>query len=158
MFIIDVANGLFPESVPYDIKHADEEERRIYEEERRLFYVGITRAKNNLFLFRTQEHSIFIKQLLGKKYNEKDTGNQAVSKTVKVSAKINPEKTRKSAFDEELYNAFVYLLAVGVKVTHKKYGQGVISAVDETNVKILFDDMEKIFNKKLLFQNGMISI
>lgn len=43
---MDVADGLLPKVLPE--KEAADEEREAYEEERRLFYVGMTRAKDEL--------------------------------------------------------------------------------------------------------------
>jgi len=64
VFLIDVQDGIFPEEVPVDLKHIAKDELETYEEERRLFYVGVTRAKHNLYLFKTQQKSTFISQLL----------------------------------------------------------------------------------------------
>ena len=49
VFLMDVADGLFPKLVPG--KDASQEELEAYEEERRLFYVGMTRAKRELSIF-----------------------------------------------------------------------------------------------------------
>ena len=156
VYMIDVQNGIFPEMVPYDIKHASEDEIGLYEEERRLFYVGVTRAKNNLFLFRTQEPSIFVKQLFYKKHVEQNVRQQAVNKAIKDSIKMGSNAAKKAGINKAEYNAFVYNLAEGISVTHRKYGSGVITAMDDTNVTILFDDIEKVFDMKVLFQNKLI--
>lgn len=52
VFMIDVCDGIFPECIVDNYSYAEEDEIKSYEEERRLFYVGITRAKNELVLFR----------------------------------------------------------------------------------------------------------
>lgn len=49
VYIMDAIDGVFPEYIPE--KKATDEEIKIYEEERRLFYVAVTRAKNNLCIF-----------------------------------------------------------------------------------------------------------
>jgi len=156
VYMIDVQDGIFPETVPYDIKQASRDEIGIYEEERRLFYVGITRAKNNLFIFRTHAPSIFVKQLFYKKYVEQMVRQQDINKTIKVSIKRSRDTAKKEVFNEAEYNAFVYNLAEGVIVTHKMYGSGVVTAMDDSNVTILFADIEKVFNVKVLFQNKLI--
>ncbi len=51
VYLIDVCDGIFPESVITNYRNADEEDIKAYEEERRLFYVGVTRAKNRLNIF-----------------------------------------------------------------------------------------------------------
>lgn len=49
VFLLDVLDGILP-SVPKTVDMS-KEDVRIYEEERRLYYVAITRAKRELFLF-----------------------------------------------------------------------------------------------------------
>ena len=63
VYMVDVFDGQFPSSHPNKIRgskdNADAEQ-----EERRLFYVGITRAKNNLCLFNIEnQKSTFIEEL-----------------------------------------------------------------------------------------------
>mgnify|MGYP005919045537 CR=1 FL=1 len=60
VYLLDVADGLFPETVLTSYRSADKEEIAAYEEERRLFYVGVTRAKENLILFQTVKSARFL--------------------------------------------------------------------------------------------------
>ena len=158
VYIIDVQDGIFPEVVPHDLKHIAREELGIYEEERRLFYVGATRAKNNLYLFKSHEPSIFIKQLFYKKHVDENEKRPDERKVKKVSVKATPYGKTDKQFSEEEFNRFVYNLAEGVIVSHKKYGQGVVTDMDDTNIAIMFDDEVKIFNLKILFQNNILEI
>jgi len=66
VYLMDVADGLFPEEVPASMKYMQPEERRAFEEERRLFYVGMTRAKKRLFVFTTGAKSVFADELFGR--------------------------------------------------------------------------------------------
>ncbi len=63
---MDVADGLFPEEVPASMKYMQPDERRVFEEERRLFYVGMTRAQKRLFVFTTGAKSVFADELFGR--------------------------------------------------------------------------------------------
>ena len=51
VYLIDVCDGIFPETVISNYRNAEETDIKAYEEERRLFYVGVTRAKNRLNIF-----------------------------------------------------------------------------------------------------------
>lgn len=59
--------GYWPEKVLANPRTASKEELETYEEERRLFYVGVTRAKNQLNVFTTNKPSKFCSELLGKR-------------------------------------------------------------------------------------------
>ena len=64
MYLLDVIDGVLPAQIPKDLKKAEKAERAAYEEERRLFYVGITRAKNQLSVFTMKtQHSSFCDEL-----------------------------------------------------------------------------------------------
>ena len=100
------------------------------EEERRLLYVGVTRAKSRLFLsyarcrrkydsFYFTEPSIFLQELdpnLFGGYNDAVTFNHTPAK--KVSTKP------KSLINNQFY--------IGQKVWHSEYGQGLVLNVDGT--------------------------
>lgn len=59
VFLMDMADGLFPESVPASMLDASPKDKETFEEERRLFYVGVTRAKEELILFDTGKNRYF---------------------------------------------------------------------------------------------------
>lgn len=65
VYIMDVKDGVFPEKVVANRKKATDEEIKTYEEERRLYYVAVTRAKNQLCIFDFKGSSTFNNQLLG---------------------------------------------------------------------------------------------
>ena len=64
VYLLDVIDGVLPAQIPKDLKKAEKTELEAYEEERRLFYVGITRAKNQLYVFTMKtQHSSFCDEL-----------------------------------------------------------------------------------------------
>ena len=79
VYLLDVADGIFPENIPISQAYAEPGEWAAYEEERRIFYVGITRAKNNLNLLKTPENSVFYKELVGKKTIRKTNAKSKVT-------------------------------------------------------------------------------
>ena len=158
VYLIDVEDGIFPEKIPKDIKRADKETIESYEEERRLFYVAVTRAKNNLYLLRTEGASTFVKQLLNKKEMEVIVKQPASHMQQKIVAKGNHYSLQKTVISEEAYENFLLQLTIGRKVTHKKQGQGVIVTMDETHVTIDFGSMQKRFDLKILFVQKLLII
>jgi DNA helicase-2/ATP-dependent DNA helicase PcrA len=156
VYLIDVLDGIFPDEVPANINRADDKTIEEYEEERRIFYVGVTRAKNNLYLFKTSESSTFTDQLLNRKLNKISIKENTAIKTSLRDVHYFEKKTSVSDKD---YMKFVNDLAEGLIVSHKKYGQGVIVSMDEANVTILFDtEIQKKFNMELLFRNNLLQI
>jgi len=65
VYLMDVMDGIFPEEAPASTKYMSKEERRAFEEERRLFYVGMTRARNKLCVFTTDAKSVLTEELFG---------------------------------------------------------------------------------------------
>lgn len=68
VYLMDVTDGILPAQMLKNSEKASREERETYEEERRLFYVGATRAKSELYVFTTGKPHSFCKELLGKEW------------------------------------------------------------------------------------------
>ncbi len=63
VILMDVFDGVLPGTTKAEVKDAEEE--KIYEEERRLCYVGMTRARKELTLFQLQDHpSEFVSEIM----------------------------------------------------------------------------------------------
>ena len=71
VYLMDAADGIFPETVPGTKELRDPEIRAAFEEERRLFYVGMTRAKEHLFIFKTAQASVFHRDICPEYYGKK---------------------------------------------------------------------------------------
>ena len=109
--------------------HSSSKEENI-EEERRLFYVGITRAIDNLFLF--------------------------VPKMRKGKFRDASRFIEEGGF-MEIVKASHGLVKDSV-VTHKAFGTGKVVEVNGDEVGILFHDgMKRKFSAKVLLDNGLIS-
>ena len=64
VYLMDVCDEVFPKEIPGSMTKMDPQERKTLEEERRLFYVGMTRAKDKLNIFKIEsEPSTFIKEM-----------------------------------------------------------------------------------------------
>ena len=149
VYLMDVADGIFPESIPLT-KHAPEAELAAYEEERRLFYVGVTRAKNTLNVFTFGKDHTFCRELLPDTFKKK---TPAAGKK-----KSHPAQLSAAAKDvpEEAFVRFREGLAEGLSVNHKNLGDGYISRLDDNRVTILFGDKERTFDLRFLFMKGLL--
>ena len=155
VYLLDVMDGILPEKVLMNQKKADAKEWETYEEERRLFYVGVTRAKNNLHLFRIPNTSTFCKELIGRECKVTFAPSQ-IKYSTQVIAK-DAEKPQK-IFSEKDFAAFCELLSEGVSVIHKKYGKGIVAEMSEEYVTIQFEEASKKFLLRVLFESGMLRV
>lgn len=122
VILIDAVDGILP-SVPLQPNGSPvrQEHWELLEEERRLFYVAVTRAKDTLELISCSKDygslappSTFIRQFL----SEKRKKSYSVSPSVQNKAQFLPT----------------------VPVTHTIFGDGVISACDDPLITIRFAD------------------
>ncbi len=122
VYLADVLDGLFPEKVVTDPKLADPEELKAYEEDRRLFYVGATRAKNQLYLFTyADEMSSFCDEFLQKK--------QLASGVIAKGTKSEAE-----------FEAFCARFEYGSKLNHRVLGRGLVLSKVEGVLLVRFGD------------------
>ncbi|MDD3165707.1 MAG: ATP-dependent helicase, partial [Oscillospiraceae bacterium] len=125
VILMDVADGIFPSAVPGAAATADD--RRAYEEERRLFYVGMTRAREQLSIFRFRKASL----------------------ASTFAASVFPEPSGQKASRGRVFTpppgASTAVLAMtarcvpGTRVCHRQFGAGNIVAREGDLVTILFD-------------------
>ena len=165
VYLMDVIDGILPEKIPTNLKNAPKEEIETYEEERRLFYVGVTRARNKLFVFTMKNRSgSFVAELLGKpdlkekesRENVKLLGNK--QKSIQKSFQNNSKPYKKEQVSNEKYQEFADKLRVGVIVKHKIWGEGVVVDVDEKNVQIQFGEKQKTCQLKMLACKGVLQV
>ncbi len=128
VILMDVLDGILPKvpSVPSDHNDFD-----TYQEERRLFYVAMTRAQDVLWVlsYKTQElPSAFVQELF-------------------------PPITPK----EQAAKVHAAMFHPGVKVRHKKYGEGKIIDLSQDIVTISFSQAgEKKFSLSTTVKNGLL--
>lgn len=126
VFIINANEGVIPHinSIPENL-----------EEERRLFYVAITRAIHNLNIYST-------KTLKGK--------GKEVSRFIKECGIDVKEKLYPT-------DDFVNPYEIGELVTHKSYGDGKISSKEKNYINIIFNNgIERKFDAFVLKNSGLL--
>lgn len=139
VIIIDALDGILP-SVPCSGR-LDDEQRKTLEEERRLFYVAATRAKNELILmtYPRQGTSTFIEQFFEKPKRS-------------LGGLTRPNVTQKTLWAAKDYFP-------GTQVEHSVFGQGTITEVKDELATVIFRSGE---TKKLMLPvcigNGLLKL
>lgn len=180
VYLMDVCDGVFPDKVVYSRK-ATPQEKKEFEEERRLFYVGMTRAKSVLHIFRlSEETSSFIREMMPVKVEGVEGVKQDSLKFPdrmklqnekrvegKTFAALQPDQGKmklkpKSLETDPGGHGTEIQLVIGERVEQIKYGMGVISdAVYHADgitgkFTVIFDSgLEKNFLYPVAFQMGM---
>lgn len=130
VFIIGLSEGIFPSS-----RTLDEREELGLEEERRLCYVAITRAKSHLFLIDKEEINNLPSRFLF------EIGENNYVRIGKISEEIM-ELYKDYLENEDIKFNNVY--KIGDKVNHHIFGDGIIIDIDEkrNSYLIKFDKLE----------------
>ena len=128
VILMDVMDGLLPRSVPRP--GASQEEGEAYEEERRLFYVGMTRAREELqiFTFRKLElESTFAREIFPTRPERQAT---VFPKRISRS-----EPAGKAPVSTESY-------CPGLRLCHKTFGPGTLTSRSGDIAVVAFDSGE----------------
>lgn len=126
VFILGLTEGVFP-------NHRSIRERRIdgEEEERRLMYVAVTRAKNMLYL---SDSEGYLNDNGAFKYPSRFI-SEIDKELIRIEGKPDPSllegtKNMVRQLDTELGGGDYSVLTAGTKVVHKIFGEGTIEAYD----------------------------
>lgn len=139
VFVVGLDEGLFPGKRSIDEGNV--------EEERRLFYVGITRAREKLFLTSSKSRrnygkpifykpSRFVDEIIDKVIVEEDSSSYGFTSREYEKAMAEDymrEKTRQSVLNKKLVktDASDSDFQVGDKIRHSKWGMGTIVQIKE---------------------------
>jgi len=149
VFIIDVKDGEFP--CMENPERCTEAERETLEEERRLFYVAVTRARKKVCITRYAVEfdssicakSIFLRELM--RYEAKTFKREPKEFHI-------PLPSLKEGVDVSLFK-------VGKKVIHRAFGSGVILNVEGDKCAVEFADGKKRYlSISVALQAGVIQI
>ena len=161
VYLLDVMDGILPEKVLANPRTASKEELETYEEERRLFYVGVTRAKNQLNVFTTNKPSKFCSELLGKRNLRENQQKEYAG--IKKWGDYSPAGTY-GIKGNGMYHG--YGTGHGSqKQPGKSYqeladalGEGVVVDMEGEHIRIQFGDNVKNMDLKVLARLGMLEI
>ena len=146
VILMDVADGVLPLADPPLGDHPDPAAVEAYEEERRLFYVAMTRAKEELFLFRFRRSdlgSTFARDLFPDKTRRL---RQAVAPRPKGGGKPAPPPLP----DLALFDA-------GAPVAHRAFGRGEVVSRQGDIATILFQEKgEKKVSLSVALRQGQL--
>ena len=145
VILMDVMDGILPKTDP--AQALSEEELLEYEEERRLFYVAMTRAKRELSLFSFRSaaiHSTFTEELFPDRH--RPPGAPARREPVRIP------RWKKKVLPTEDYRP-------GVRVMHRAFGPGILTARNGDIVTIAFESGQtKKLSLSTLLNNGHLSL
>ena len=168
VFIVGLEEDLFPSALSYNT-------REDLEEERRLFYVGITRAKKNLYISYANsryrwgkliscEESRFIEEIDNDFIDFIDNNDFEILQnkqkpTPFIKQKILRNGNFKNISSIKSKSNFSSKVGVGDKVEHLKFGKGQVIGLEgsEQNIKAKIK-FEKIGEKNLLLKFAKLKI
>lgn len=120
--LIDAYDGCFPEATV--MSKSSKEEKSVYEEERRLFYVGVTRAKDHLTVYSYDDSACtFVDEFI--------KGPDSTAYRMKKGKAALPA-------DDPAYRKYAGEFRPGVRVLHKTFGEGTIVRVDGDRATVDF--------------------
>lgn len=126
VYIIGANEGTIPHEKSYEIED-DEKKIEQIEEERRLMYVAITRAEENLYISSPIN-----------KYGKKVSKSRFID-DIKAPTKKEIEQ-----------------ITIGDKIYHKKFKEGTIIQKDGSSIKIRFSDGDRTLDYKVCMVKNMI--
>ncbi|HSU79337.1 MAG TPA: ATP-dependent helicase, partial [Candidatus Angelobacter sp.] len=149
VYMIDVVQGVLPSSDDVKTTPVGDQNPDLLEEARRLFYVGMTRAKTHLEILDYREkygepviESQFIAAIRELLYPEESGNRKAIKEPAKVSSKRVNKRLKKRQQNPNAIND-LRDLNKGRTVRHSVFGLGTISAIEGERVFIQFSSTEK---------------
>lgn len=130
VIILDVNDGFIPKNPEY-IQSTNENKKDEYQEERRLFYVAMTRAKDNLSIVRVDDTpSSFFDEVFGKPYSKfcserKKSSTHSTEKIYNNAPSLNIDINHDDSVD--VGNKRFY---VGTRIRHIVFGCGTIEKIE----------------------------
>ncbi|MBQ6067439.1 MAG: ATP-dependent helicase [Clostridia bacterium] len=140
VYLLDIIDGVLPEEPAQVTRNTDPEIIRTLEEDRRLFYVGITRAKRRLYIFERQDQSsMFLREAFAA---DETTGSEIMKKVT----------TEKQTGLEPLSQNWRPI--PGETIYHHSFGKGKVQsysrAEDTVTVQFISGQIKKLDRKTVV--------
>ena len=170
VYIRDACEGILPETAELNIMPWDKEAKTQYEEERRLFYVGITRARNKLYFLTYPGKHGFVDEILADRRKTKDDPSRD---NAALKLGLDGEKTDKpSLYNKDIlvpvsemidtesieFANFSGQFIPGISIEHKKYGSGTVTSNDGTKLTVSFESGSREFSLAAVFGKDILSL
>ena len=124
VFLVGMEEGLFPHNMSLMENNL--------EEERRLCYVGITRAKERLYLTNTKRRMLYGKENM-------NIPSRFISEIdEKLIEKIGPKEENKVIDKKQMYTNDNNDITEGSIISHEQYGTGVVVKCDGSLISVAF--------------------
>ena len=158
VFLVDCMDGITPSSSALNQHLLHEEEE--FEEERRLFYVAMTRARHQLqILSVANKHnmlfnrSVFVKDVHQILYPKSATESLPQPKRTASGRSISELKSMNltTSVDLKAYQ-------IGVLIHHQRFGDGTIIDLDGETATIQFEHEQKRISLRITVENGNVSL
>jgi len=155
VYLVDLQEGVFPNKDI--IKEAKSGNLKNLEEERRLFYVGMTRAKTKLHLLNVKEfkQSLFLQEvdeiLNPEKKKKRERLEQAIENSGDKPAYWGTKITNniEDTTDYELFEK-------GSLINHKSFGVGIVVECTKEYIIIKFKDKERKLGYKFCMEQNLL--
>ena len=143
VFLCDILDGILP-AVSMPRQRTQNGDITAYEEERRLFYVGMTRAKNHLCLF---------------SFEKKDLRSSFVEEIFSKPVSVLPPTDKKIHTGRQEEKLLTERYRPGAAIVHHIFGEGTVTAVNQDILTICFTENEvKKCSLSVMLERGLIRL
>jgi len=177
VIILDVYEGVIPKT-PIGAIEENEDKKDLYQEERRLFYVAMTRAKDRLSIVRIKnENCAFVDEAFGNEHRapcpirsvsaslRDETLFQSTPRFSSQQYSVSPNEDKenhdiKTALDEVVVDNVAF--KIGETVVHSTFGEGTIIAfsfIEGTSIILVhlkFGSHKDMFTLESCVEKGII--
>jgi DNA helicase-2/ATP-dependent DNA helicase PcrA len=146
VYLMDAKDGILPNTL--------DKSDATYETERRLYQIGVTRAKNSLSIFSFKNNSVFTDELLGK--SNKPVIKSHARKNLLLSKSAQSQSmAKKQVVESEYLNKLEEIKNSG-HIKHKTYGDGKVVSYNGDTLEIVFPNKTAKCKLKFMMENGLI--